>query len=486
MNIKKAGLIFAICCSLVLSACHAGQSTVPLPEKEYNKVSMLWVVTTGKTDDFDLIQDEVNRITREKIGVEVDIHIASSFINLASEKQMLGKEGITIDVPIVHKWEPFEGVELDALLAEYGQGILSALSEEQLSWGQQNKKQLLLPSKGDNTISAGVAMRKDILDRYNIDAKTIGSLHDLDLIFQKIRQHEPTLKMISPIRTDGAFFARFYPWMGVNGHSYAVLDTKSGKIENIYETEEYAAYLALFRTWFLKGYLPDELFLQSLKAEELIKTGELFCFLSACKPGIEAELQIATGTPMVVVPLMQPKVTYSSATDIMWGISKESENPEAAMKLLNLLYSDPDIINLLSYGIRGMHYTQGQDTFIDFPAGIDITTSGYPPNIAWFAPNQSLSYLWKGYPIDVWEETEEFDRQATRSEVFYFFFEDEELEKKISDVKKIAEKYSKGLESGMIDPELYLPSMLEELDVAGMPEIMDEMNAQYRAWLGEK
>ena len=37
------------------------------------------------------------------------------------------------------------------------------------------------------------------------------------------------------------------------------------------------------------------------------------------------------------------------------------------MKYLNLMYTDPDIMNLLALGVEGVHYEMTDDGTIDFP-----------------------------------------------------------------------------------------------------------------------
>lgn len=43
---------------------------------------------------------------------------------------------------------------------------------------------------------------------------------------------------------------------------------------------------------------------------------------------------------------------------VSWMISSTTDVPEAAMKFLNLTYTDADVINLLIYGIEGRDYVK--------------------------------------------------------------------------------------------------------------------------------
>lgn len=48
-------------------------------------------------------------------------------------------------------------------------------------------------------------------------------------------------------------------------------------------------------------------------------------------------------------------------------ISSTTDVPEAAMKFLNLTYTDADVINLLIYGIEGRDYVKNDDGTVSYP-----------------------------------------------------------------------------------------------------------------------
>lgn len=56
--------------------------------------------------------------------------------------------------------------------------------------------------------------------------------------------------------------------------------------------------------------------------------------------------------------------------------------PEAALKFLNLTYTDKDIVNLLIYGIEGRDYIMNDDGTVSYPEGEDSTTVPYTAQLS--------------------------------------------------------------------------------------------------------
>ena len=108
--------------------------------------------------------------------------------------------------------------------------------------------------------------------------------------------------------------------------------------------------------------------------------------------------------------------------------------------------------------------------------------SGYYPNMGWSFPNQMLSYIWHGNDPNLWEETEEFQKNAKTAESAGFYFDDTNVREQNEKLNEIAEKYIYGLETGMLDYTVYLPKMLSEMEMAGAEEVKREIERQYKEW----
>lgn len=67
------------------------------------------------------------------------------------------------------------------------------------------------------------------------------------------------------------------------------------------------------------------------------------------------------GEEVVCLATKDVYVGVKGTLGALWVVPKTSTNPEAAMKFLELMYTDEDIINLLAIGIEGRDYVVSAD-----------------------------------------------------------------------------------------------------------------------------
>ena len=93
---------------------------------------------------------------------------------------------------------------------------------------------------------------------------------------------------------------------------------------------------------------------------------------------------------MTIFQTKDDYMSSSSVASFMWTIPSTTVDATAAMKLMNELYTDPEIENLLIYGIKDTNYTvkDGLAETIKDESG----TAAYS-TLGWMAPNQFLSYV---------------------------------------------------------------------------------------------
>ena len=277
-------------------------------------------------EDCNLIFEKADQMVWEKIGVHLRF-IPVLPMTQTEERIMAEKEGIIIDIASKITGE-FEYQEMDELLEQYGQDILKQVSREEIQNTKQNGHLYTLPSKADCAASAGIAFRKDILEKYQIDPEKIHTLQDVDQLFSFISKQEPDLIMTSPLWTQNGFLLRYRFYDSIPNSIFDFSWENEGEVVNFYNTDSYREWIGMIRRWYELGYMPEELPLQNIKGSEMVKAGKLFSYFCACKPGIEWEESVSSGQEMVIVPLLEPYITNSSVRISPWGITKECEHPE--------------------------------------------------------------------------------------------------------------------------------------------------------------
>lgn len=471
-------LLAAFCCPVFGKASVLPTLTVPV------------LYDDAVPKDLPLINEALNEITQKEIGVEISLvgliynQESSSLDNL--ELELLKKQGVEFDLlpTILKRALPDASyLPLDALLSSYGQGILSSLDEHTRSFLEIEDTITTLPSASDYVSSFGLSMRKDLVEKYGIDLDSITSLDDVDHLFHFLHQKEPKLYMVYGYR--GTSFIKRLKAAEIHVAPIATL-LPDGHFENYYATEEYSHMISLFYSWDQAGYLPTAMALQNMTASKLVEAGVLFSYFSPYKPSIEAEETINSSFDMVTIPLMESIVTVSSLeTPVHWGINALCPYPEKAMEFLNLMYCNEEVVNLLIYGIEGVHYEVLPNGLIDYPEGTTCETVTYQNSQPWFLPNQLISHIFTGNEPSLWEDTQTFNLTAPVSETLYFPFDDSRVTVQIQEIESILSKYTEGLETGQLDPDYYLPEMLSLLTEAGVNEVLAEIQKQYDQWLEE-
>ena len=477
------------CTALVLCLCALCSVSAAAGEQEAETLTMPVLYASEIPEDMDLVSDAVSQLVWQEIGVQVELipvlySTASSGQDQLrqSELNLLEKQGIEFDIlPSILQSGSF--LPLDDLMEQYGQNIVELVGEERLDLMRQDGILYGLPSVSDYVSSLGLTMREDIVEKYQIDLSSLKTLEDIDEMFAYVSAREPDLDMVSGYRTRNGFISRLKATrIDVEPFcSRSALDPQV--LENYYASEEYEQIVSLFYQWQQSGYIPDNLFFQDLNASSLVKGGTLFSYFSAYKPNIEYEESLSCGRDMVSIPLMEPMVTASSlAITAHWGINSNCEDPQKAMQLLDLLYTDADLINLLSYGIENVHYVIQPDGTIAYPDGVTAENSGYQNTQSWLLPNQYPSLVWSGNDPNLWEKVKEYNEAARYSDTIAFAPDLSDCADELTEIQEVLDTYTDGLESGQLDPSIYLPQMLEEMDAAGEKKVLEILQDQFDDW----
>ncbi len=492
-------LFFLLCTALVFSFRFVEDGTAnaksggALKGPDYSGLPELTVTLPlfgskekGELRDLGTVEAAISAITAEKLGVRVKFLQNSILDDNSLLIKMSSNQTVDIlcmsDAARFHKAGYLTG--LDGLLDRYGKGIMDSVDGELLGYGRFEDVQYCLPTNRDIVASWGLCMRKDILQKYNIRAENISTFDDVERVFAIVHKNEPEM-ICTMSKVPGMALIPRVSMIDLLGDGLGVLRDGPGepKVENLFETEEYSRKIRSVHRWYTEGYLPPDVLDISHTSMQLMSEGILFSYWCKLKPGIDHQESLSSGCEVVSVAIIPPLKTTLNPFNCQWGISSSCERPEDAMRLLNLFYTDSEIMNLLCWGIEGEHYTVCEDGTIDYPPNIDAKTSGYSPNSNWCMPNQYIARVWKGSPPDLARQTIDFNSSAKKSRAYGFVFDNSSVKSEYSAVSRVYREFKPGLEFGVLDPEEALPALLEKLDAAGIDAVIAEKQRQLDAWL---
>ncbi|HZG87990.1 ABC transporter substrate-binding protein [Paenibacillus sp.] len=459
-------------------------------ELEPFEVTVAMPVMGAIPADMEAVQAEISKITKEKINATVKF-LPISIGTYGQQINLMSTSGEKLDTYVMfgqgYAPEVAAGkfIELDSLLENYGKELKEQIGEDYVRSAAINGKIYGVPVLKDFTTGyASLAMDKALVEKHNIDVAAIKSIDDLDQVFQTIKDNEPN---VAPLGVGLSVPSDKYFTYDKLGDRFGVLPGFDNglKVENLFESEEYEAYLTKIHSWYKAGFINKDAATSQTNPADLVKAGKAFSFLISDKPGALAGESRMAGKELVSARILHEAYATTGDTLLaLWGISSNSTNPERTMMFLNLLYSDPEIANLMLWGIEGKHYVKTSDTSIDYPEGIDVTTVGYA-NQAWLIGNPLLTYTFKGEPLDKSELTREANANATKSKALGFLFDSTPVNNEITALNNVVNQYRGVLETGTLNPADKLQEFRSKLKAAGIDKVIAEKQKQLDAWAAQ-
>lgn len=382
------------------------------------------------------------------------------------------------------------------LLEQYGKGILETLNPAFISGTQVNGVNYAVPVNKELAVPDGFI--------YNVTlAEEIGFTKEEAAKIKTMRDFEPWLEKAKAARPDEYpylvnFMLGFQPWLpgfaaGVPNNIITMngIPDANGKFDetivNLVETDWFREYVTIIREWREKGWVHPEAALTGYEPDKLMNAGQFFVMAQPLKGyGIKAqELMNSSGNPDLRVAEIEwaPKVIATSHTGgSMMAIPALSEHPVEAMKFINLLHTDPKVVNTCLYGVEGKQWQLGADGRVELIDGAWYKTHPGP----WVWGNTQIQYVTNKEDPNKNRLLIEYANDAYPHPSLGFRFNKKPVEAEITAINAVVGKYWTPLIYGYIDPATELPKFIEELKAAGIDKVKEEVQRQYDAWKATK
>ena len=479
--------------ALVLSALMGGAALADdLREPELVTLDVIMMASAGKDGSGEVV-DAINAYLEEKLNIRINLTFIS-YGNYTQQTNLMLSAGEGIDVfpvymtPLTTVANNGQILPLDDLLAEYGQGIVEQVGEEFINCGKVGDEVFGITTGRDLAASYGFEMRKDICDKYNIDYENITTLDQLHDALVTVHTNEPDLVCVVPSNGE---LVRNWGWdpLGDAGTPLGVLMDmgQSDTVVNLFETDYYREFVTTMHEWYEEGLIMADAVSNTESVGTMMGAGTAFGGFMNLKPYFNVQETTNYGTEIVVSEILPAFSCTSNVSMATWAIASSTKYPKAAMKLLNMMYTDPTLENLMIYGIEGKHYVVLGDAangqkIIGYPEGIDATNTTYRPSGGWLWCNQFIGHVWTGNPADYWDVTREFNQTAIKSNAFGFTWDASNVRNQVTACTNVMQKYHQALMCGAVDPDETLPKFIQELKDAGIDAIVADKQAQYDEW----
>lgn len=482
-----AGSMLAGCGSDNASSSNDGSSKSADSSNQDSYTVKILAPGDASTDDCAKISEAASKITEEKFNTKVEL----TRVGFGSYDQQVN---LTLA----------SSEKLD-LMYEYCGNVTSAISSGQIvpitdyldSYGSDMKSQISdsdwkcvtfngdiygVPANKEKATGWGFAMNKEMADATGIDYSSIKTEEELEPLLEKVKEMYPD---VYPIVSNNGSMSLMTDQDDLGG-DIGSLESASGDnttVINYYGTDEYMNEMKLRYDWAQKGLIMPDASTSTENANSLIGAGKGFGRFTNTKPGIEKEMEKEVGKEVVVLEMVKPYTT-TTRVDIVWYVPHNSEKPERAVQVLNEIYTNPDLANLFINGLEGKHYefVDKEKGIVNYPEGVNASNTGYT-SFPWAWPNETISYIWEGLDSDIWDQIQEFNKDATVSPAKGFAWDNTEVQNEVTACANVVAKYGPALECGSLDPETTIPKFLDELKAAGADTIIAEKQKQLDAWL---
>lgn len=482
-----AGSMLAGCGSDNASSSNDGSSKSADSSNQDSYTVKILAPGDASTDDCAKISEAASKITEEKFNTKVEL----TRVGFGSYDQQVN---LTLA----------SSEKLD-LMYEYCGNVTSAISSGQIvpitdyldSYGSDMKSQISdsdwkcvtfngdiygVPANKEKATGWGFAMNKEMADATGIDYSSIKTEEELEPLLEKVKEMYPD---VYPIVSNNGSMSLMTDQDDLGG-DIGSLESASGDnttVINYYGTDEYMNEMKLRYDWAQKGLIMPDASTSTENANSLIGAGKGFGRFTNTKPGIEKEMEKEVGKEVVVLEMVKPYTT-TTRVDIVWYVPHNSEKPERAVQVLNEIYTNPDLANIFINGLEGKHYefVDKEKGIVNYPEGVNASNTGYT-SLPWAWPNETISYIWEGLDSDIWDQIQEFNKDATVSPAKGFAWDNTEVQNEVTACANVVAKYGPALECGSLDPETTIPKFLDELKAAGADTIIAEKQKQLDAWL---
>ncbi|WP_081669897.1 ABC transporter substrate-binding protein [Butyrivibrio sp. AE3006] len=452
----------------------------------------------GSPAGIDRVASKLSEITEEKLGVKVELQImdAASYsqnmnLMLASGEQVDLFNAVSVGfMPCVNKGYTLD-LEEDDLIQKYGQGILSAFREDEINGCRVSGTLYGTPVKKDDAAGKfGISIPKALLDEIGFDYASLykdgeeciyTDFDTIEDILGKLHEAHPEK---TTFYMDTSSVVSQCLAIDIPSDVFGVLldPVNSLEVGDLFTSDQYKELCSRMYDWNQRGWISPDAITETTATTVQVKSGSLMAYKTATKPGIKQQESNLCGEEMIIFQL-GPDFKGSSAYNTMpWCINQNTDDPVAAMQVLNLLYTDPEASTILCWGEEGKEWKETDDGHITYADGIDANSSEYFNNVNWEMPNQFIAKIWEGNELTIWDRMQDFNDNATASKAMGFTYDNSDYSAEYTALANVYSEYQSQLELGFLDPEVGIPELESRLKEAGLDDYIAAKQAALDEW----
>ena len=188
----------------VASASEASQAASPeaagSETKDFVKLSWYMPKPIDNMKDQDAVEAEANKIIKEKLNAELHLNFIDN-AGWEDKMKLISAAGEPYDIVfstfssnrISDNVQKGALMPLDELLKKYGQNILAKVDPRAWKAVTYKGKIMAIPAQTPYTPGSAHVFKKDMVEKYDFDYKSVKNVQDLEPFLAEIKKNEPDM-----------------------------------------------------------------------------------------------------------------------------------------------------------------------------------------------------------------------------------------------------------------------------------------------------
>lgn len=472
--VKKAlGIVAIGMAALALTACGKGSAN----NDSSKPVHLTWYIDGTPQKDLKKVNKAVNKYIEPKYNVTVTLNQ----IDWGEYDQKMGtlaNSGQKYDLAFSCSWlqsynylnNARKGSFLDITkYVDDSSKLKGAINKNFWKGATIDGKLYGVPAQKEISATEFFVWNKALVDKYNIPYKKIQTYAQLEPWLKEVKEKEGiTPWFVNESYSNPTEFDQLAVTDGFD------LEGNKNKVIDRYDTKKFQSKVKTMRDFVKKGYVNKD---ASLVTANDVVGRKWLVSSTQMSPLDTATIKDTWKTDVVVSPMTDSVVTNSSATGGTTVIGANTDHPKEAFKLLKAVNTDPKLMNMLAYGIEGVHYKKtGKDTIKWMSAHERYTVPFY------MFGNYFNLYHQDGASADEWKILKKYNEDAKASPALGFSFDTSKVTSQIAAMQNVDSEFKKTLNTGSVDPETALANRDKKMKAAGSEKVINELQSQYNKW----
>jgi putative aldouronate transport system substrate-binding protein len=353
--------------------------------------------------------------------------------------------------------------------------VVDIIGKDFLDGTKVNGKYYGMPTNKEKAHNFGFLVQTDELKKLNIDPSSIKSMDDLAKYFDKVKADG--LIPVCAAQMDSPY--KFLDWDSFDADTspFAFDPNDETKVVNPFTADKTIAFYKEMKTWHDKGYFSPDV-LTSKGQESDMGTGKYFCGSWSLMPGKALTESTSLKLGLTQIDITPVEKTNRETLGALLAIPASSTHKDEAFKFISMLYTDKDLINLMTYGVEGTDYTKKSDNVITVSPSTDFTSAG-----GWIMGNEFNNYLTALPPTTLFTDIEAYNKGAKALTDLGFVYDPSNCKTEYAACQKVVQDNYQQLFYGTTgNVDAAVAKMQSDFKAAGIDKLLADVQSQYDTW----